>query len=295
MQAEPPFFSVIMPVYNREFFIEESIKTVLAQTFLNFELICIDDGSTDNTPIVLKNFADADERIKIVTQKNSGRCIARNQGIKIALGKWICFLDSDDGYLDNHLQVMYDLINANKNLNGFATEQVVDRFVKKYDFKKLYKNNSLLDINDFIQTNPVSLNQFCYNKAAVPDLLFPDINILCAEDLLFMRMFCVKHKILKVNTITNYVNEHEDRSVNQVAPNEFATWNRFATEYFLKYCNVSNAIRNKILSSMLLMIGNVLLSSKMKKEGLLMLFNSFRYKDTFTSHLLYKGFLKLLL
>ena len=232
MSNAVPFFSVIMPVYNREKFIVESVNTVLHQSFTDFELVCVDDGSNDASVDVIKNFVQMDGRVKLVSQENSGRCKARNAGIKVATGKWICFLDSDDGYLENHLQVMFNLITENPAVMGFATEQIVDRFVKKYDFKKLYRNKSLLDINDFIQTNPVSLNQFCYNHETNKELFFPDINILCAEDLLFMRMFTINNKILKVNVITNYVNEHADRSVNQVGPVDFAQWNKFATEYF---------------------------------------------------------------
>ena len=236
-----------------------------------------------------------DGRVKLVSQQNSGRCKARNAGIKAATGKWICFLDSDDGYLENHLQVMFNLITENPAVMGFATEQIVDRFVKKYDFKKLYRNKSLLDINDFIQTNPVSLNQFCYNHETNKELFFPDINILCAEDLLFMRMFTINNKILKVNVITNYVNEHADRSVNQVGPVDFAQWNKFATEYFLTHFTLPIKIKNKIQSAMLLLIGNVLLSAKMKKDGVRMLLESLKFKESYSNHLLVKGFIKMLL
>ena len=295
MISGTPFFSIIMPIYNREKFIVESINTVLNQRFSDFELVCVDDGSKDKSVDVIKTFQEKDTRVKLISQSNSGRCKARNAGIKAAIGKWVCFLDSDDGYLDNHLQVLYDLIISNPEVMGFATEQIVDRFVKKYDFKKLYKNKAILDINDFIQTNPVSLNQFCYNRETNKHLFFPDIDILCAEDLLFMRMFTIEKKILKVNIITNYVNEHSERSVNQVGPSDFAQWNRYATEYFLSHFDMPVKIKNKIQSCMLLLISNVLLSSKLKKEGIRMLFKSLKFKDSYSNHLLLKGFVKILL
>ncbi|HNL04843.1 MAG TPA: glycosyltransferase family 2 protein, partial [Bacteroidia bacterium] len=110
LTEKKPFFSVIMPVYNRAELVKDSIASVLSQRFDDFELICIDDGSTDNTLDVLKEIANKDRRIKLISHQNKGRCAARNNGINAASGEWIAFLDSDDYYLENHLSVMYQLI-----------------------------------------------------------------------------------------------------------------------------------------------------------------------------------------
>lgn len=98
-----PFFSVIIPTYNRARSILDAVESVIAQTFEDFELIIIDDGSTDNTSEILKPVLARDERVKYVYQENAERSAARNHGIEIATGEYICFLDSDDVYLPNHL------------------------------------------------------------------------------------------------------------------------------------------------------------------------------------------------
>ena len=84
--------SIIIPVFNRQDLVASAIESVLAQTYSNIELIVVDDGSTDNTPYVLKRY----DTIKIVTQTNSGQSIARNAGLKISSGEYVLFLDSDD-------------------------------------------------------------------------------------------------------------------------------------------------------------------------------------------------------
>ena len=106
-----PYFSII-PTYNRSNFIAAAIKSVLNQTYTNWELFIIDDGSTDNTKEVVSNFNDP--RILYKYQNNQERSAARNNGIKIAKGEWICFLDSDDAYKKHHLETFNLFIESNK-------------------------------------------------------------------------------------------------------------------------------------------------------------------------------------
>jgi glycosyltransferase involved in cell wall biosynthesis len=96
-----PFFSIILPTYNRASFLSRSIGSVLRQDFQDWELLIIDDGSTDHTKEIVNSFND--QRIKYIYQENSERSAARNNGIKLATGEWICFLDSDDEYSSLHM------------------------------------------------------------------------------------------------------------------------------------------------------------------------------------------------
>jgi glycosyltransferase involved in cell wall biosynthesis len=108
-----PFFSVIVPTYNRAHLISETIESVLAQTFKDFELIIVDDGSTDNTKEVIKSYL-SDPRVIYIYQENKERAAARNNGIRNSTGEWIALLDSDDLWLPNHLEVSFNTIKKIK-------------------------------------------------------------------------------------------------------------------------------------------------------------------------------------
>lgn len=88
-------FSVIIPTYNRASMLPKAIESVLAQTYPNWELIIVDDGSTDNTKELVANFIEKDGRIKYIYQENAERSAARNNGIKNAKGEYICFLEQN--------------------------------------------------------------------------------------------------------------------------------------------------------------------------------------------------------
>ena len=90
-----------MPIYNDEEKLNDAINSVLNQTLTEIELICVDDGSTDNSLSILNNLAEKDDRIRVFSQKNQGSGKARNKGISEAKGEYIAFLDSDDQMVDN--------------------------------------------------------------------------------------------------------------------------------------------------------------------------------------------------
>ena len=117
-------FSVIIPTYNRESFIVKTIQSVLSQTYTNFELIIIDDGSTDNTEKVVREIED--QRIQYHKKDNAERGAARNYGARLAKGKYVNFFDSDDLAYMNHLS------EAMEMLHKFNTPEV---FHLGYDIK----------------------------------------------------------------------------------------------------------------------------------------------------------------
>lgn len=129
MTAAEPLVSVIIPLYNREDLIAIAIDSVLAQTFTNFEVIVIDDGSTDNGPQIVRQYED--QRIKLISQQNAGPSTARNKGIKLAKGEWVAFLDSDDKWLEDKLQKQMELLQANPGLVWAACNYTVDHSITK--------------------------------------------------------------------------------------------------------------------------------------------------------------------
>lgn len=103
--------SVIIPVYNSEKYLHKCIDSVLAQTYQDFELILINDGSKDNSLDICDKFAQGDIRIKVVTQENQGVSVARNRGLKLASGKYIMFIDSDDFIDTDYLKTFVDKLS----------------------------------------------------------------------------------------------------------------------------------------------------------------------------------------
>lgn len=127
-----PKVSVIVPLYNAAQYLHQCIKSILSQSFKDFELILIDDGSTDDSLKICKSYEQSDNRIIVISETNGGVSKARNRGLNVAKGKWIAFVDADDYFLDDALSVLYDraiqtgadlvLANALKLKNGKLNE-----------------------------------------------------------------------------------------------------------------------------------------------------------------------------
>jgi hypothetical protein len=113
-------FSVIIPVYNKAFCISTTLGSVLAQTFTDFEIILVDDGSKDDSVAVIQQFTDS--RIRLIQQTNAGVSIARNTGIAAAKGKWIAFLDADDWWHPDFLLHVHQLSERNLAANIIASQ-----------------------------------------------------------------------------------------------------------------------------------------------------------------------------
>lgn len=97
-------FSIIVPVYNVEKYLDQCLESILRQTFKDFECIIIDDGSPDNSNIIIDKYVKLDQRFKVIHQKNMGISAARNAGLDIAKGDYIVFVDSDDYIADDYLE-----------------------------------------------------------------------------------------------------------------------------------------------------------------------------------------------
>ncbi len=113
-KAFTPFVSVIICNYNGEEYLEKCLKSVIGQSLQNIEIICVDDGSTDNSLHILEKYAAIDDRIKVISQKNQGQGAARNNALKIAKGNYIAFVDSDDWLRLDALSKLYYKAKANK-------------------------------------------------------------------------------------------------------------------------------------------------------------------------------------
>ena len=130
-----PLVTIITPTYNRAAFLPQAIDGVLAQTYRNFELIVVDDGSTDSTQEMMEGYAE-DPRVRYFYQPNQGQSVARNWGLEEARGEYICFLDSDNAWFPDKLE---------KSLNAFRENPDVD--VIYGDYVEIDKAGVELGIN----------------------------------------------------------------------------------------------------------------------------------------------------
>ena len=112
-------FSFVIPLFNKQSYIHQTISSALAQRYQDFEMLIVDDGSTDESIEVVNSIKDS--RIRIVTQKNAGVSVARNRGIHEANGEWICFLDADDWQHPSYLEKVVELINMFPHVDAVAT------------------------------------------------------------------------------------------------------------------------------------------------------------------------------
>lgn len=160
-------FSIIVPVYNVEKYINECVKSVLNQTFSNFELILVDDGSPDSCPQICDQYAKYDSRVHVIHKQNGGLSSARNAGIDKAVGEYILFLDSDDYWCDS---------KALEIINAYIIKESADVYI--FGMKKYFQNS-----NKFFEYQNVCCNkENTSKKYEVKSLMEENIFVACAWD-----------------------------------------------------------------------------------------------------------------
>lgn len=172
--------SIILPVYNGENYIESAILSVLNQTYNNYELIIINDGSTDGTIKILKKFANID-KIKIFNQENKGVSSARNLGISNVSGDILMFLDADDLYLPNYLETV---------INNWNNELVCVNFLTNGKQLSTFRINSLLDFIHCLDKGYGQLWSKAFSAKIVKENKISfKTNIIAREDVLFISSY----------------------------------------------------------------------------------------------------------
>ncbi len=166
-----PQISIIVPIYNGAKYINKCLEMIINQTFKDFELIIVDDGSTDNSFEMCNEYAKKDKRIKIIRKKNGGTWAARNKGVDVSLGKYIIFFDCDDWYEDNLLQEMFESIDKNNvdlvisgQTNVFVNKNGETRKrIKVLPEKQFYVNKNEI-LNNFIRLREEEIGDILWNK-----------------------------------------------------------------------------------------------------------------------------------
>ena len=167
-----PLVSIITPVYNAERFLSETIKSVKNQTYENWELLLVDDCSKDNSVSIIKEFQKNDHRIKYIKlEKNSGASVTRNTGIKNAKGRFIAFVDSDDIWESNKLEIQIKYM-LDKKL-GFTFTSY--RYMKENGTKtnKIAKAPNKINYNGLLKNTIIGCSTVVIDRKIIGDFLMP--------------------------------------------------------------------------------------------------------------------------
>ncbi|RKR08679.1 glycosyltransferase involved in cell wall biosynthesis [Flavobacterium sp. 90] len=204
------FFSVIIPLYNKENHIENTIKSVLDQTFIDYEIIVINDGSTDKSEALALEFND--DRIQIYNQKNQGVSTARNLGIEKSKGKLIAFLDADDYWFPNHLeelaQLYQDLPNCGIYCSRYKIKTAKNHFQTPV-YSGIDKEFCGIVADSFYSNQPFRITWT--SCLAIPKDILENFggftpNVTNGQDLELWTKIAIKYPVAITNTITAIYN-----------------------------------------------------------------------------------------
>lgn len=225
--------SIIIPVYNIENYLNKCLDSILAQTFEDFEIICVNDGSKDNSLSVLNEYQNKDSRIKIISQKNGGSGSARNRGLEEACGEYIQFLDGDDYFEPQMLEKLYDLIathsadiaacssrkvdeegnvtesrNPNSPINLYKTP-----FNKPFSYKDfpndIFSLIGTMPWNKLYKRDLILKNKLSFPKLTGPDdLCFVYMTYACAESIVVIDDELINYRFNRAGSVQTYRAKH---------------------------------------------------------------------------------------
>ena len=229
-----PIISVIVPVYNVERYLAQCLDSILVQTFSNIEIICVNDGSTDNSRKILENYKNRDSRIKIVDKKNGGLSSARNAGMKVATGEFYSFIDSDDWVEPTMLEKLYNSATTfNSDIVICAVHQYDETNQKLDDsnpyytlgyFDETFDNRafSYKDVKPFIMDVCVMAWNKLYRKSLVDkyNAEFPD-GLIFEDGPFFFSIFFKTQRVTIVRDFLYYYRINRKNSIIQKAGKKF--------------------------------------------------------------------------
>ncbi|MBB6485564.1 glycosyltransferase family A protein [Rhizobium lusitanum] len=210
-----PKVSVIIPTYNRARFIGAALESVLAQTFTDFELVLVDDGSTDETPEVVARYLD-DPRVLYIKQNNRGRSQARNRALAVARGAYIAFLDSDDSYLPEKLAKQVAYLDSKSDVDMIYTSATcVDEAgkplaVQAYNARE---EGDIYNLIAFFQPLTITLPTVMVRRAVMDRVGGFDINMERFEDTDLWRRIAKSHRVGAMPEVTCLLTTHDDNSL----------------------------------------------------------------------------------
>lgn len=245
--------SVVIPLYNKKDSVAHSLECVLNQTYQEFEVVVVDDGSTDGSAEVVEGFVD--ERIRLIRQENGGVSAARNRGIEEARSEYVAFLDADDEWKPEHLQTLVGLMEKYPQCGAYSTN---------YEFKQGEKakptilNKIPFDGEDGVLTNyfevascshpPVCSITICIRKSLLNEIGGFPVGIKLGEDILTWARIAVKSEIIfsKKVTAVYMLRQSHSKSNRPILKNEYPDCVGKTFVQLLKVCNDSKNFKKYI-------------------------------------------------
>ncbi|MDR6546845.1 glycosyltransferase involved in cell wall biosynthesis [Chryseobacterium rhizosphaerae] len=270
-----PLISLIIPCYNSKHTLEKCLDSVIRQSYNNLEIIIIDDGSTDGTSKICEDFQRNDERIKVFKQENSGVSKARNKGVELATGEYICFVDSDDWVETNYCSELYNLL-VNENVDIAIIEAIYEDengkvvFNKPISSEKVFEGKRALALlleDRIIQSHPWGK---LYKTFFLKNVYFPE-NLKCFEDYsTLFKIFDKAEKVAKSNDKLYHYIQHDDSLSHNLSP-ETAYYFYLAIMEVFKFWESTTQVKNqrritKSVIRKLLMVLKRILRNTTKEE-----------------------------
>lgn len=208
--ANKPRVSVITPTFNRADYLPVAIESVLAQTFGDFELIVIDDGSTDHTPELMQRYLD-DPRVRYFQQPNRGQSVARNRGVAESVGEFICFLDSDNAWVETKLAASLQAFDERPQADVvYGDYVVIDAEGRELGVNRMTRYSGritpMLICDNFVSMNTTMTRRRCFDEMGAFDS-----NDRLAEDYGLWLRFSTRYQFLYLPEVLGYYRVMEDQ------------------------------------------------------------------------------------
>lgn len=248
-----PQISLIIPLYNAEKYLWPCLDSVSAQTFSDFEVLCVNDGSSDRTEEIVQSFAEKDSRFRLINQKNAGCSMARNKGLKEAKSPYIALLDQDDMLHPQALEVLYYLIKKdNYDVAEFVNQTVPDDFVLQnpphYDLADIKYQSYNNPFNFYFKNKrggSVLVWNRLYKKDAIAGIEFPQ-DIQPAEDTIFsLKVMYHTMSIIHTDTKLLYYRDSSTSVMNHGINDKYIKSHANAGKVMADYFLHSNRVQNK--------------------------------------------------
>lgn len=251
MKPVNPFFSIIIPAYNRAYILPETIRSIQEQSFTNWEVIVVDDGSKDNSRELVESLSIEDNRIRYVYQQNAERSVARNNGADHALGNYLMFLDSDDKYAAGHLEKLHAfIIEKQKPIALFFSNlsYLHEHGIEVPEIPVMEKGKEF----EYLLLQPITPSRVCIHKDIFKEFQF-DPEIVIVEDLVLWVSIATKYPAFQLCESSLLYRIHEGNSVDLSRNSYYDRYKGLLrlfdhSEYRAVSIKISKRIKNHLLA-----------------------------------------------